>query len=340
MKVYHDNDADLGLLSGKRVAVLGYGSQGHAHALNLKESGVQVVVGLRPQSRSVERARLAGLEVKTTGEAVAGADLVMILLPDELQAAAYKEQIEPNLKPGAAVVFAHGFNIHFGQIRPASNLDVIMVAPKGPGHLVRSEYQKGMGVPALVAVEHDVSGNALQLALAYAKGIGATRAGVLQATFRDETETDLFGEQAVLCGGVSHLIAAGFETLTEAGYPPEMAYFEVLHEMKLIVDLIYESGFQGMRYSISNTAEFGDYTRGPMVIGPEVKERMKQVLAMIQKGEFAREWILENQAGQPVLRASRAQWSAHPIEEVGPQLRSMMPFLKVHISEEESGGTD
>ncbi len=337
MKVYYDHDADLGFIKDKKVAILGYGSQGHAHALNLHESGVPVVVGLREGSRRWAQAKAAGLEVKPVAEAVAGADVVMILLPDEVQSRVYYESVEPNLRQGASLVFAHGFNIHFGQIKPRHDLDVWMVAPKGPGHLVRSEYEAGRGVPALVAVHQDASGSALPTALAYAKGIGATRAGVIPTTFAEETETDLFGEQAVLCGGLTQLIAAGFETLTEAGYQPEIAYFETLHEVKLIVDLIYESGMAGMRYSISNTAEYGDYTRGPQVIGPEVKERMKEVLRQIQDGEFAREWVQENQAGQPVLEAKRRKWAAHPIEQIGPKLRAMMPFLKAHISEEEVG---
>jgi len=337
MKVYYDHDADLGFIKDKKVAILGYGSQGHAHALNLHESGVPVVVGLREGSRRWAQAKAAGLEVKPVGEAVAEADVVMILLPDEVQSRVYYESVEPNLKQGASLVFAHGFNIHFGQIKPRPDLDVWMVAPKGPGHLVRSEYEAGRGVPALVAVHQDASGSALPTALAYAKGIGATRAGVIPTTFAEETETDLFGEQAVLCGGLTQLIAAGFETLTEAGYQPEIAYFETLHEVKLIVDLIYESGMAGMRYSISNTAEYGDYTRGPQVIGPEVKEHMKEVLRQIQDGEFAREWVQENQAGQPVLEAKRRKWAAHPIEQIGPKLRAMMPFLKAHISEEEVG---
>ncbi len=339
MKVYHDHDADLGFLSGKKVAVLGFGSQGHAHALNLKDSGVEVVVGLRPGSRRWAEAEGQGLRVRPVPEAVAGADVVMVLLPDEVQAEVYAREVEPHLKEGAALAFAHGFNIHFGQIRPRPDLDVWMVAPKGPGHLVRSEYAAGRGVPALVAIHQDQSGAALPTALAYAKGIGATRAGVIPTTFAEETETDLFGEQAVLCGGLTRLIAAGFETLVEAGYQPEIAYFETLHEVKLIVDLIYEAGFAGMRYSISNTAEYGDYTRGGAVVGPEVKARMKEVLGQIQRGEFAREWILENRAGQPVLMAERRRWQAHPIEEVGKRLRAMMPFIKARFEEEE-GATD
>ncbi len=337
MKAYYDHDADLGFIKDKKVAILGYGSQGHAHALNLHESGVSVVVGLRQGSRRWAQAVEAGLQVASVPEAVAAAEVVMILLPDEVQSKVYYAEIEPHLKEGAALVFAHGFNIHFGQIKPRPDLDVWMVAPKGPGHLVRSEYQAGRGVPALVAVYQDASGSALPTALAYAKGIGATRAGVIPTTFAEETETDLFGEQAVLCGGLTKLIASGFETLTEAGYQPEIAYFETLHEVKLIVDLIYESGMAGMRYSISNTAEYGDYTRGPQVIGPEVKERMKEVLRQIQDGEFAREWVLENEAGQPVLEAKRRKWAQHPLEQIGPKLRAMMPFLKAHISAEEVG---
>jgi len=335
MKLYRDHDADLGFLTGKKVAILGFGSQGHAHALNLKDSGVDVVVGLRPTSKRFEEARARGLAVKPIPEAVAEADVVMVLLPDEVQAQVYREEIEPNLKEGAALAFAHGFNIHFGQIKPRPDLDVWMVAPKGPGHLVRSEFEAGRGVPALVAIHQDKSGAALPTALAYAKGIGATRAGVIPTTFAEETETDLFGEQAVLCGGLTRLITAGFETLIEAGYQPEVAYFETLHEVKLIVDLLYESGLAGMRYSISNTAEYGDYTRGDKVIGPEVKERMREVLRQIQRGEFAREWILENQAGRPVLEAERRRWQDHPIEEVGKRLRALMPFIKARVEGEE-----
>lgn len=336
MKIYYDSDADIGFIKDKTVAILGFGSQGHAHALNLRDSGIKVVVGLRPGSRNEAKARGAGLEVLPVAEAVRKADVVMVLLPDETQGKVYREEIEPGLKEGAALAFAHGFNIHFGQIKPRPDLDVWMVAPKGPGHLVRSEYEKGSGVPSLVAVYQDASGSALPTALAYAKANGGTRAGTIQTTFKDETETDLFGEQTVLCGGLTQLIAAGFETLVEAGYPPEMAYFECLHEVKLIVDLIYESGFAGMRYSISNTAEYGDYTRGPMVINrEETKARMREVLRQIQQGEFAREWMLENQAGQPVLSANRNYWKNHPIEVVGPKLRAMMPFLKSRFSKEE-----
>ncbi|MBI5813233.1 MAG: ketol-acid reductoisomerase [Meiothermus silvanus] len=339
MKIYYDSDADLGFIKDKTVAVLGFGSQGHAHALNLRDSGIRVVVGLRPGSRNEAKAKGAGLEVLPVGQAVKKADIVMILLPDETQGAVYRQEVEPNLKEGAALAFAHGFNIHFGQIEPRADLDVWMVAPKGPGHLVRSEYEKGSGVPSLVAVYQDASGSALPTALAYAKANGGTRAGTIQTTFKDETETDLFGEQTVLCGGLTQLIAAGFETLVEAGYPPEMAYFECLHEVKLIVDLIYESGFAGMRYSISNTAEYGDYTRGPMVINrEETKARMREVLRQIQQGEFAREWMLENVVGQPTLNANRNYWKNHPIEVIGPKLRAMMPFLKSRFSKEEVAG--
>ena len=335
MKIYYEHDADLGFILGKKVAVLGFGSQGHAHALNLKDSGVDVRVGLRKGSRSWEKAEAAGLRVLPVAEAVLEADVVMVLLPDEKQAQVYREEVEPNLKEGGALAFAHGFNVHFGQIKPRKDLDVWMVAPKGPGHLVRSEYQKGSGVPALVAVHQDASGSAFPTALAYAKAIGAARAGVIATTFKDETETDLFGEQAVLCGGLTRLIRAGFETLVEAGYPPEMAYFETVHEVKLIVDLIYEAGLKGMRYSISNTAEYGDYTRGDLAVPlEETKRRMREILRQIQSGEFAREWMLENQVGSPVLEANRKRWAAHPIEEVGSRLRAMMPFLKARVMEE------
>jgi ketol-acid reductoisomerase len=317
------------------VAVLGFGSQGHAHALNLKESGVDVRVGLRPGSKGFAKAQGAGLRVLPVAEAVREADIVMVLLPDEVQGRVYREEIEPHLKEGAALAFAHGFNIHFGQIKPRRDLDVWMVAPKGPGHLVRSEYLKGSGVPALLAIHQDASGAAFPTALAYAKAIGAARAGVIPTTFKDETETDLFGEQAVLCGGLTRLIQAGFETLVEAGYPPEMAYFETVHEVKLIVDLIYEAGFAGMRYSISNTAEYGDYTRGDLSVPvEETKKRMREILRQIQTGEFAREWMLENQVGQPVLEANRKRWKAHAIEEVGSRLRAMMPFLRARVLEE------
>ncbi|MHB1203541.1 MAG: ketol-acid reductoisomerase [Acidithiobacillus sp.] len=327
MKVFYDNDADLSLIQSKRVAIIGYGSQGHAHALNLKESGVDVVVGLRQGSESWEKAVTSGLQVKETAAAVAGADLVMILTPDEGQAALYREDIAPRIKEGAALIFAHGFNVHFGQIHPRADLDCFLVAPKGPGHLVRSTYTQGGGVPALIAIHQDASGNAQNLALSYAKAIGGTRAGVIETTFREETETDLFGEQAVLCGGATALVQAGFETLVEAGYAPEMAYFECLHELKLIVDLMYEGGIANMRYSISNTAEYGDLTRGPRVVNAQTKAEMKKILTEIQNGEFAREFILENQAGKPKMQAMRRLGAEHPIEVVGNKLRSMMTWI-------------
>lgn len=336
MKIYYDSDADLGFIKDKTVAILGFGSQGHAHALNLQDSGIKVVVGLRPASRNESKAKAAGLEVLPVAQAVAKADVVMILLPDESQGKVYREEVEPHLKEGATLAFAHGFNIHFGQIKPRPDLDVIMIAPKGPGHLVRSEYERGSGVPSLVAIHQDASGVALPTALAYAKANGGTRAGTIQTNFKDETETDLFGEQTVLCGGLTQLITAGYETLVEAGYPPEMAYFECLHEVKLIVDLIFESGFAGMRYSISNTAEYGDYTRGPMVINrEETKARMREVLRQIQQGEFAKEWMLENQVNQPTLNANRNYWKDHSIEQVGPKLRAMMPFMKSRFGKDE-----
>ncbi|MGC9108847.1 MAG: ketol-acid reductoisomerase [Caldimicrobium sp.] len=328
MKVYYDNDADLSLLKDKVIAVLGYGSQGHAHALNLRDSGLNVVVGLKPGGPSWERAKKDGFEPMLPKEACEKADLIMILVPDQTQPALYKECIEPVLKPGKMLLFAHGFNIHYGQIIPPAEVDVAMVAPKGPGHLVRREFERGAGVPCLVAIHQNASGKAVEKALAYAKGIGGTRAGVIETTFKEETETDLFGEQVVLCGGVSALIKAGFETLVEAGYQPEIAYFECLHELKLIVDLIYEGGLAFMRYSISDTAEYGDLTRGPRIINEAVRAEMKKILKEIQTGEFAREWILENQAGRPVLNALRKKEAEHPIEEVGARLRAMMPWLK------------
>jgi ketol-acid reductoisomerase len=328
MKVYYDKDADLSLVKGKKVTIIGYGSQGHAHAQNLKESGVKVTVGLRPGGASWDKAKKAKLEVKDVGEAVKGADLVMILLPDENHAAVWKASIEPNIKKGAALAFAHGFNIHFGQIQPRADLDVIMIAPKGPGHLVRSTYTQGGGVPALIAVHQDASGKAKSLALSYACAIGGTRGGVIETNFREETETDLFGEQTVLCGGIVELIKAGYETLVEAGYAPEMAYFECLHETKLIVDLIYEGGIANMNYSISNNAEFGEYLTGPKVIGPEARQAMKEALAHIQSGGYARDFILENQAGAPTLKARRRLLAEHPIEQVGEKLRAMMPWIK------------
>ncbi len=328
MKVYYDKDADLSLVKGKKVTIIGYGSQGHAHAQNLKESGVKVTVGLRPDGASWEKAKKAKLEVKDVAAAVKGADLVMILLPDENHPAVWKEAIAPNIKKGAALAFAHGFNIHFGQIQPRADLDVIMIAPKGPGHLVRSTYTQGGGVPALIAVHQDASGKAKNLALSYACAIGGTRGGVIETNFREETETDLFGEQAVLCGGIVELIKAGYETLVDAGYSPEMAYFECLHETKLIVDLIYEGGIANMNYSISNNAEFGEYLTGPKVIGPEARQAMKDALAHIQTGGYARDFILENQAGAPTLKARRRLLAEHPIEKVGEKLRAMMPWIR------------
>jgi len=328
MKVYYDKDANLEKLRGKKVAVIGFGSQCHAHALNMKESGVDVCVGLRQNGTSWKKAAAAGVEVKTVSDAVKGADVVMILIPDELQGDTYKEEIEPNLKKGAYLAFAHGFSIHFGQITPGPDMNVFMAAPKGPGHLVRHEYTKGGGVPTLVAVNQDASGDTLQIALAYASAIGGGRAGIIETTFKDEAETDLFGEQAVLCGGVSALITAGFETLVEAGYPPEMAYFECLHEMKLIVDLIYEGGISNMRYSISNTAQYGDLTRGPRVVTSETKKEMKRILTEIQTGQFAKEWILENKANKPTFSALNRIGQEHEIERVGGKLRDMMPWLK------------
>ena len=327
INVYYDKDADLSLIKARKVAILGYGSQGHAHANNLKDSGVNVVVGLRPGSASEAKARQAGLAVADLGDAVAQADVVMVLAPDEHQAALYRDVIAPNIRQGAALAFAHGFNIHFQQILPRADLDVIMIAPKGPGHLVRSTYTQGGGVPSLIAVHQDASGQAKQIALAYASANGGGRAGIIETNFREETETDLFGEQAVLCGGATALVEAGFETLVEAGYAPEMAYFECLHELKLIVDLMYEGGIANMRYSISNTAEYGDITRGPRVINEESRQAMREILAEIQRGEFAREFILENQAGSAVLKASRRLAEEHPIEQVGARLRSMMPWI-------------
>ncbi|MCS7199981.1 MAG: ketol-acid reductoisomerase [Caldimicrobium sp.] len=328
MKVYYEQDADLGVLKEKVIAILGYGSQGHAHALNLRDSGLRVIVGLKPGGPSWERAKSDGFEPMLPKEACEQADLIMILVPDQTQPILYKECIEPVLTPGKMLLFAHGFNIHFGQITPPPEVDVAMVAPKGPGHLVRREFERGAGVPCLIAIHQDATGSAFPKALAYAKGIGGTRAGVIETTFKEETETDLFGEQAVLCGGVSALIKAGFETLVEAGYQPEIAYFECLHELKLIVDLIYEGGLTFMRYSISDTAEYGDLTRGPRIINEEVKAEMRRILKEIQSGQFAREWILENQAGRPVLNALRKREAQHPIEAVGQRLRAMMPWLK------------
>ncbi len=325
--MYYEDDANLDLIKDKKVAIIGYGSQGHAHALNLHDSGVEVVVGLRDGSSSRGRAQAAGLEVKPVAEAAAAADMVMILTPDHSQAETYRDEIAPGLSAGDVLMFAHGFNIHFNQIVPPADVDVVMVAPKGPGHLVRRQYREGRGVPALVAIHQDASGQAKELALAYAKGIGATRAGVIETTFAEETETDLFGEQVVLCGGTSELIRAGFETLVEAGYQPEIAYFECLHELKLIVDLIYEKGITGMRYSISDTAEYGDITRGKRIINQETRAEMKRILAEIQNGEFAREWILENRAGRPGFTAMQKREAGHRIEVVGRELRAMMDWI-------------
>lgn len=328
MKVFYDRDADLGMLKGKRVAIIGFGSQGHAHAMNLKDSGIDVIVGLREDSSSRAKVAKAEIACATVAEAVSQSDLVMMLVPDEHQARIYREDVAPNIKADAALVFAHGFNIHFGQIDPPKGADVFMVAPKGPGHLVRAEYERGGGVPTLIAIHQDASGKARDLALAYASGNGGGRAGIIETTFKEETETDLFGEQAVLCGGITALIQAGFETLVEAGYAPEMAYFECLHETKLIVDLIYEGGIANMRYSISNTAEYGDVTRGPRVINDKSKEAMKEILSEIQTGAFAREWILENMAGRSRFQALRKAGKDHPIEELGSGLRAMMPWIQ------------
>ncbi|MGI6128248.1 MAG: ketol-acid reductoisomerase [Eubacteriales bacterium] len=327
-KIYYESDCNLDYLKGKKVAVIGYGSQGHAHALNLHDSGVDVVVGLYKGSKSWPKAEADGLAVMTAAEAAEAADIIMILVNDEKQPKLYRESIEPGLTAGKALAFAHGFNIHFGQIVPPDNVDVFMVAPKGPGHTVRSEYVRGAGVPCLVAVEQDYTGKAMEIAKAYAAGIGGSRAGVLETTFREETETDLFGEQAVLCGGVTELMRAGFETLVEAGYSPESAYFECIHEMKLIVDLIYSGGFEMMRYSISDTAEYGDYVTGKRIITEETRKEMKKVLAEIQDGTFARNWILENQVGRPHFNAMRRQNVETQLVKVGQQLRNQMSFIK------------
>ena len=329
MKVFYDKDCDLSLIKGKTVAILGYGSQGHAHALNLKDSGVkEVAVALRTGSASAAKAKKEKLKVMTPAAAAKWADIVMVLVPDELQADLYRDELLPNMKKGAALAFAHGFNIHFQLIEARPDMDVFMIAPKGPGHTVRGEYLKGGGVPCLIAVEQDASGNAHDIGLSYASAIGGGRSGIIETTFREECETDLFGEQSVLCGGLTSLIKAGFETLVEAGYAPEMAYFECLHEVKLIVDLIYEGGIANMRYSISNTAEYGDYITGPRLIDDGVKARMKEVLDDIQSGRFARDWVLENRAGQASFRATRRGEAEHQIEEVGARLRAMMPWLK------------
>ncbi len=328
MKIYYDKDADLSLIKRKHVAIIGYGSQGHAHANNLRDSGVRVSVGVRKGGASWTKAKNAGLPVKAVGDAVKSADVVMILLPDEHHARVYREEIEPHIKKGATLAFAHGFNIHFKQIEPRADLDVIMIAPKGPGHLVRSTYTQGGGVPSLIAVYQDPGKKARDVALSYAAAIGAARAGVIETTFREECETDLFGEQVVLCGGLTALIQAGYDTLIEAGYAPEMAYFECLHEVKLIVDLIYEGGIANMRYSVSNTAEYGDFTRGPRIINEQVRAEMKKILHEIQTGQFAKEFILENQANAPTMKAMRRMAASHSVEVVGARLRDMMPWIK------------
>jgi ketol-acid reductoisomerase len=327
MKLYYDKDADLKHLKGKKITIVGYGSQGHAHANNLRDSGMDVIVGLRKGS-SWDKAQAAGLKPLTVAEAAKVSDVVMILAPDEQQSELYHKEIAPNLKKGAYLAFAHGFNIHFGQIVPREDLNVFMVAPKGPGHLVRSEYTKGSGVPMLMAIHQDPSGNTRELALAYGSATGGGRAGILETTFREETETDLFGEQVVLCGGLTSLITAAYDTLMEAGYSPELAYFECLHEVKLIVDLIYEGGIANMRYSVSNTAKYGDLTRGPRIVNEETRREMKKILLEIQSGQFAKEWILENRANRPVFNALTKKGESHPIEKVGETLRSMMPWLK------------
>jgi ketol-acid reductoisomerase len=327
MRVYYDRDADINFVKQKKIAIIGFGSQGHAHALNLRDSGIKdVIIAVRP-GPSAKKAEAAGFKVMSVAEASKVADIMMMVTPDELQADIYRNEVGPNLKQGAALFFAHGFNIHFRLIEPRPDLDIAMVAPKGPGHTVRSEFQKGGGVPCLIAVHQDASGNAHDLGLAYASAIGGGRAGVIETTFKEECETDLFGEQSVLCGGLVELIRAGFETLTEAGYAPEMAYFECLHEVKLIVDLIYEGGIANMDYSVSNTAEYGQYVTGPRIITPETKKAMKAVLDDIQSGRFARDWVLENRAGQPSFKAMRARQAEHPIEEVGQRLRAMMPWI-------------
>jgi len=327
-KVYYESDAKLDVLKGSKIAIIGYGSQGHAQAQNLKDSGLDVIVSDLEGTPNYALAVEHGFKPVSAAEAAKQADVIQMLVPDEVQPAVYRSEIAPNLKAGKSLLFSHGFNIHFGQIVPPKDVDVFMVAPKGPGHLVRRTYVEGAGVPALIAVHQDASGKAKEKALAYANGIGAARVGILETTFEEETETDLFGEQAVLCGGCTELVMAGFETLVEAGYQPEIAYFECLHELKLIVDLMYEGGISRMRDSISNTAEYGDYTRGPRIITEETREEMREILAEIRSGEFAREWILENQAGRPVLNAARRHSARHPIEEVGARLRAMMPWLQ------------
>ncbi|MEJ1380366.1 MAG: ketol-acid reductoisomerase [Candidatus Sedimenticola sp. (ex Thyasira tokunagai)] len=328
MNIYYDKDADLSLIQGKKVTIVGYGSQGHAHANNLKESGVDVTVALRPGSASAAKAEGAGLAVKSVEEAVAGADVVMVLTPDEFQSVLYREQLEPNLKQGATLAFAHGFAIHYNQVVPRADLDVIMIAPKAPGHTVRSEFVRGGGIPDLIAIYQDANGQAKDIALSYASAIGGGRTGIIETSFKDETETDLFGEQAVLCGGAVELVKAGFETLTDAGYAPEMAYFECLHELKLIVDLMYEGGIANMNYSISNNAEYGEYVTGPKVINDQSRAAMKECLQNIQEGKYAKQFILEGQSNYPEMTAMRRNNAAHDIEQVGERLRSMMPWIK------------
>jgi ketol-acid reductoisomerase len=331
MRVYYDRDADLNLIKSKKVVIVGYGSQGHAHALNLKDSGVtDVAIALRPGSASAKKAEAAGFKVMSVADAAAWGDMLMMCTPDELQADIWAEHIEPNIKDGAAIAFAHGLNVHYKLIEPRDTIDVVMIAPKGPGHTVRSEYQRGGGVPCLIAIDQDASGNAHDLALSYACGVGGGRSGIIETSFKEECETDLFGEQVVLCGGLVELIRAGYETLTDAGYAPEMAYFECLHEVKLIVDLIYEGGIANMNYSISNTAEFGEYVTGPRIITDETRAEMKRVLHDIQSGAFTTEWIRECKAGQPKFKATRRMNDAHPIEEVGETLRGMMPWIKAN----------
>jgi len=328
MRVYYDRDADLNLITGKKIAIIGYGSQGHAHAQNLRDSGVkQVAIALREGSATAKKAEAAGFNVMSNKDAATWADIIMFLAPDEHQAAIWESDIKDHVRPGAAIAFAHGLNVHFGLIEAPRDIDVIMIAPKGPGHTVRSEYVRGGGVPCLIAIDQDASGNAHDIALAYASGVGGGRSGIIETNFKEECETDLFGEQAVLCGGITHLIQAGFETLVDAGYAPEMAYFECLHETKLIVDLLYEGGIANMRYSISNTAEYGDITTGPRIITDETKAEMKRVLADIQSGRFVKNFVLDNRAGQPELKAARKAAAAHPIEKVGSELRAMMPWI-------------
>lgn len=334
MRIYYEADADLNVLSGKKVAVIGYGSQGHAQAQNLRESGVNVIVGQRPGSANHEKAVEDGFKPVSASDAAAEADVIQILTQDHVQARLYREDVAPSMKAGKTLLFSHGFNIHYGQIVAPPEVDVVMVAPKGPGHLVRSEYVRGAGVPSLLAVHQDASGQARQTALAYGKGIGATRAGLIETTFKEETETDLFGEQSVLCGGAAELVKAGFDTLVEAGYQPEIAYFECMHELKLIVDLMYQGGLAYMRYSISDTAEYGDLTRGKRIVTEETRAAMKKILEEVRSGAFAREWILENQAGRPMFRALRNREKTHLIEQVGAKLRAMMPFLEAKVMKE------